>query len=165
MWETWVLSLDCEIPWRRAWKPTPVFLPGESPQTEEPGGLQSMGSQRIRHNWATKHRGTKILQAMWWGQKNEGKKNDSMISCYNTHVLYSLSCVWQTVCNLMDSSPAGSSVHGVFQQRILGWVAILSFRGSSQSRYQTHISCLSCIAGGIFTAKLLGKSYNTPKCL
>ena len=33
------------IPWKRAWQPTPVFLPGESPQTEEPGGLQSMGSQ------------------------------------------------------------------------------------------------------------------------
>ena len=27
------------IPWRRAWQPTPVFLPGESPWTEEPGGL------------------------------------------------------------------------------------------------------------------------------
>ena len=26
-----------------------------NPWTEEPGGLQSMGSQRIRHNWATKH--------------------------------------------------------------------------------------------------------------
>ena len=29
--------------WRRAWQPTPVFLPGESPQTEKPGGLQSIG--------------------------------------------------------------------------------------------------------------------------
>ena len=28
-----------KIPWRRKWKPTPVFLPGESPWTEEPGGL------------------------------------------------------------------------------------------------------------------------------
>ena len=37
------------IPWRRAWQTTPVFLPGESPWTEEPGGLQSMGSQRIGH--------------------------------------------------------------------------------------------------------------------
>ena len=37
-----------KIPWRRAWQPTPVFLPGESPWTEEPGGLQSMGSQRVR---------------------------------------------------------------------------------------------------------------------
>ena len=31
-----------KIPWRRAWQPTPVFLPGKSPWTEEPGGLQSM---------------------------------------------------------------------------------------------------------------------------
>ena len=34
-----------KISWRRAWQPTPVFLPGESPWTEEPGGLHSMGSQ------------------------------------------------------------------------------------------------------------------------
>ena len=26
-----------KIPWRRAWQPTPVFLPGESPWTEKPG--------------------------------------------------------------------------------------------------------------------------------
>ena len=38
-----------KIPWRKAWQPTPVFLPGESPWTEEPGRLQSMGSQRVRH--------------------------------------------------------------------------------------------------------------------
>ena len=42
-------------PWRTAWQPTPVFLPGESPWTEERGGLQSMWSQRVRHDWATKH--------------------------------------------------------------------------------------------------------------
>ena len=36
-------------------KSTPVFLPGEFPWTEEPGGLQSMGSQRVRHDGATKH--------------------------------------------------------------------------------------------------------------
>ena len=39
-----------KIPWRRKWQPTPVFLPGEAPWTEEPGGLQSTGSQRLRHN-------------------------------------------------------------------------------------------------------------------
>ena len=38
-----------KIPWRRAWQPTPAFLPGDSPWTEESGGLQSTGSQsRIR---------------------------------------------------------------------------------------------------------------------
>ena len=39
MREAWVQFLDWEDPWRRAWKPTLVFLPGESPWTEEPGGL------------------------------------------------------------------------------------------------------------------------------
>ena len=34
-----------KIPWRREWQSTPVFLPGESPWTEESGGLQSVGSQ------------------------------------------------------------------------------------------------------------------------
>ena len=37
------------------WQPTPVFLPGESPRTEEPGRLQSMGSQGVGHDWVTKH--------------------------------------------------------------------------------------------------------------
>ena len=44
-----------KMPWRRAWQPTPVFLPGESPRMEEPGGLQSLGSQRVGHDWVTKH--------------------------------------------------------------------------------------------------------------
>ena len=36
-----------KISWRRAWQPTPVPLPGESPWTEDPGrGLQSLGSQK-----------------------------------------------------------------------------------------------------------------------
>ena len=37
-------------------QPTPVFLPGESPRTEEPRRLKSMVSQRVGHNWATMHR-------------------------------------------------------------------------------------------------------------
>ena len=41
-----------QIPWRRPWQPTPVFLPRESPWTQEPGGLQSMGPQKIGHNWS-----------------------------------------------------------------------------------------------------------------
>ena len=35
-----------KIPWRRKRQPTPVFLPGESSRTEEPGGLQFTGLQR-----------------------------------------------------------------------------------------------------------------------
>ena len=40
-----------KIPWRRARQPTPVFLPRESPWTEEPGRLQSIRSQRVGPNW------------------------------------------------------------------------------------------------------------------
>ena len=42
-----------KIPWRRKWQLTAVFLPVESPRTEKPGGLQSMGLQRVGHDWAT----------------------------------------------------------------------------------------------------------------
>ena len=38
-----------KIPWRWAWQPSPVFLPGESPWTEEPHGLWSIRLLRVRH--------------------------------------------------------------------------------------------------------------------
>ena len=41
-----------KIPWRRTWQPTRVFLSGESPTTEEHGGLQSMG---LQESDTTKH--------------------------------------------------------------------------------------------------------------
>ena len=44
-----------KIPWRRKWQPTAVFLPGESPWTEELGGLQSTGLQRVIHDGVTEH--------------------------------------------------------------------------------------------------------------
>ena len=43
------------VPWRKAWQTAPVFLPGESPWTGEPGRLQSIGSQRVGHDWMIKH--------------------------------------------------------------------------------------------------------------
>ena len=39
--------------------PLPVFLPGQSPWREGPGGLQFKGLQRVGHDWATKHMITK----------------------------------------------------------------------------------------------------------
>ena len=42
-----------KILWRRKWQSTPGFLPGKSPRTEEPGGLQSMCLQRVRHDLVT----------------------------------------------------------------------------------------------------------------
>ena len=48
-----------------------------------------------------------------------------------------------TLCNPMDYSPPGSSVHGVLQARILEWVTMPSSRGSSWPRDQTRVSCIA----------------------
>ena len=50
------------------------------------------------------------------------------------------------LCDPMDCSPPGSSVYGISQARLLVWVAIYSSRGSSQSRYRTHVSRISCMS-------------------
>ena len=50
-----------------------------------------------------------------------------------------------TLCDPMDSSLSGSSVHGILQARILEWVAMSSSRGSSQPKDRTHVSYVSRI--------------------
>ena len=76
------------------------------PWTEEPGGLQFMGSQKVGHDFTS-------LTAV-----------DQMCMCVK------LFQFWLSLCNPMDCSPAGFSVHGICQTRILEWVAMPS-RGSS----------------------------------
>ena len=51
----------------------------------------------------------------------------------------------------------GSSVHGIFQERILERVAIFCFRESLQPRDRTRVSWNSCVAGSYFTAEPLAK--------
>ena len=48
------------------------------------------------------------------------------------------------LCDPMDCSPPSSTVHGMFQARILEWVVTSFSRGPSQSRDQTQVSCISC---------------------
>ena len=48
-----------------------------------------------------------------------------------------------TLCDPMDSNLPGSSVHGIFQSRILGWVAMPSSRGSSQPRDWSQVSFIA----------------------
>ena len=50
MWETWVRSLGWEDPLEEGMGTHSNILAWEIPWTEEPGGLQSMGSQRVRHD-------------------------------------------------------------------------------------------------------------------
>ena len=115
------------------------------PGTVEPGGLLSMGLHRVRHDWgnltaaALKHCSLgymlktpessmnrtggwlslpDILICLLWG-----------VLIPSRVIVQSLqSC--QTLCNPIDCSPLGSTVHGILQARTLGWVAI-----SSSSRF------------------------------
>ena len=61
------------------------------------------------------------------------------------------------LCDSMDGSPPGSSVHGILQARIPEWAAISFSRGSSQPRDQTCISRGSCFADRFFTTEPPGK--------
>ena len=64
-----------------------------------------------------------------------------------------------TLCDPMDCSLPGSSIHSIFQTRVLEWVAISFSRGSSQPRDRTQVSC---ITGRCFTLWATRESLVTP---
>ena len=70
------------------------------------------------------------------------------------YTLITQSC--PTLCSPMNCSPPDSSVHGIFQARILEWVAIPFSQGSSRPRDQTQVSH---IVGRFFTIEPPGKSW------
>ena len=61
MWETWVWSLGRAYPLEKEMTTYSHTLAWKIPWMEEPGRQQSMGSQRVRHDWATS------LVDMWYG--------------------------------------------------------------------------------------------------
>ena len=74
---------------------------------------------------------------MWLGKIQEkGKKHEKMVE-----VLVIQSCM--TLCNPMDCSPQGFSVHGILQARILEWVAIPFSRRSPWPRDQAQVPCIA----------------------
>ena len=73
-----------------------------------------------------------LSQSIWRGLNDGEKESESEIT---------QSCL--TLCNPMDCSLPGFSVHGIFQARVLEWAAISFSRGSSWPRDQTQVSCLA----------------------
>ena len=103
------------------------ILAWEMPRTEEPDGPHSMGPIRVGLNPATTNRSiskdhTRVCVCVW-----VCVCGCVCLSVCVTCVLVVQSC--STLCDLMDCSPPGSSVHGILQARLLEWVAIS--RGSS----------------------------------
>ena len=67
-----------------------------------------------------------------------------------------------TMCESMDCTPPGSSVHGILQARILEWVAMPSSRGTSQPRDRTQNSYMSPeLASRFFNPSATWEAYNT----
>ena len=134
MQKTQVYSWVGKIPWGRAQQPTPIFLPGESPWTEEPGELQSIGSQRVGHDWAMKNSTAHslMLAVLLW------------ICCCCRSVVTSCPTLYDPT----ECSPPSSSDHRISQARILEWVSLSFSRASSWPRDRI---CVSCIAGSFCT--------------
>jgi len=89
-----------------------------------------------------------LVRAEWW-------KPEYVCVCACTRAQSFQLC--PTFCHPMNCSPPGSSVHGIFQVKILEWVTLPSSRESSQPRDQIWVSC---IAGRFSTAEPLVKPRN-----
>ena len=101
MQDTWVWSLDQEDPLEQEMAIHSSIPAWEIPWTEEPGGLQSMGSQRVRCNWVTNTR-TLIINA--WQRGDYGHyvstipRTCAKEAKITSWFLKPASIVFQTVC-------------------------------------------------------------------
>ena len=85
-----------------------------------------------------------------------------MLLCWQRCVCVCMLQSCPTLCDPMDCSPPGSSIHWILQARIVERVAIFSFRGSSWPRGRILISYISLHwQVGSFTTQLPGKPINT----
>ena len=118
--------------WVVSWSWTGSQLPVQQEGTGNPGMLQSMGSQRVRHNWVT--------ELNWYGNKDSFLKT-TLLKCFTSLLLWLWPLNYFAVMvqllrhiqlflklhGLSHSSPMdllGPSVHGILQVRILEWLPL-----------------------------------------
>ena len=102
-WDGWMASPTC---WTWVWVSSRSWW-----WTGRPDVLQSMGLQRVGHDWAT--------ELNWIGPPPSYCGQSSLFTHAQT-------LSRPVLCDPMDRSPLGSSVHGLLQARVLEWVAMLS---------------------------------------
>ena len=117
------------IPWRGAWQPTPVFLPGEILWTEKTGRLQSMWSQTVGHDWSNLSHYTYICVYVWcvyiyrWGFPGSSAGKESSCTAGDPRSIPGLgrspgerlgySLQYPCLKNPMDRGAWWTTVHGV----------------------------------------------------
>ena len=131
MQEVWVWSLGQEDPLEEEMATHSSILVWEIPWTGEPDGLPCMGLHRVGHDWSNLATATQYC------------KSAMKVKVAQSRL---------TLCD-----PMGYTVHGILQARILEWVSVPFFRGSSQPRDLTQVSC---IAGGFFTSWATREAHN-----
>ena len=169
MWETRVQSLGQEDPLEKEMATHSSTLTWKIPWMEGPGRLQSMGSQRVGHDWATSlhfnwnihllitslhfsyHLESSFPGAICWQAEESIEKMSRRF-----HSLVGLKrrklknqptedgALFATPRTVAGQAP----LHGIFQARLLEWVAISFSRVSSRPKDQTQVSCT---AGRFFT--------------
>ena len=95
--------------------------------TGKPGVLWYLGSQRVRHDWATE---------LNWDFSIHKESENMLYLCVG-----SVAQSYLILCDPIDCSLSGCSVQGIPQARILEWIAMLSSRGCSRPRDWTWDSC------------------------
>ena len=133
------------------------------PGMGEPGALPSMGSHRVGHDWSDlaaentyNLNNVKIIIFLIYVPNVELGDGLQSLLGNQTSVHINVDSGWwrfshsvmSDSCDPMDCSLPGSSVHGIFQARILEWVAI-SF--SKRSPWPRNWIRISCTAGRYFT--------------
>ena len=155
---------------RRTWQPTPVFMPGESHGQRSLAGYSPWGrtesdtTERLSTCRTILGCFMSVHPSIQYRISEHGKDGKLLLLVIDktprmtqpnfirgsislkVKVLVVQSC--PTLCDPMDCSLLGSSVHGILQTRILEWVAIPFSRVSSQPRDRTQVSH---VAGRLFT--------------
>ena len=112
-----------------------------------------------------------LEESKTWNRKNFVIDSSAINSCYLCWFHTSLLCWYQyqvlccakssqscpSLCDPMDGSPPGSSVHGILRARILGGGCHFSSRISSPPRVGTRIS--PALAGGFFTTSAIWETH------
>ena len=123
----------------------------DSGKEKDPSCTETLSEQQgpqIAWQWKTPHKLPQVKRGIYlW--KEPTAEHRLSLSCPYKHNLearlearpkmqVAQSC--PTLCDPMDCSPPGSSVHGILQARILEWVAMPSSRGSSPAKDQSQVS-------------------------
>ena len=134
-----------KIPWRRKWQPTPVLLPGKFHGWRSLVGYSPWGCKE-----SDKIEQLHFHFSLDWGFACGSAGKESTCNAGDLGSIPGLGITpgegkgyplqYSGLENFMDCSLQGSSIHGIFQARVLEWVAISFSRGSSQPRDQTRVS-------------------------